>query len=351
MLAPLLGGRLGLTHRASTLTLAGTPLGDPIEVGALGSAVAAPGASRVVALGSSKSCYGHTEGTAGLTGTLLAAAGMQHQLLPPIVNLRELNPYVSAALADWRSRHGLAAAPSRQLAPCAHLAGAGGEPLAGTSSFGMSGVNAHALLSAAPAASLAAGADAATASSAAITWQRTQFWPSPLPHPVLLAATARLAGSAARLVECVADLAAPGLAWMQDHAVQGRALLPGAAMFEMAAAAATACLPLEGGAGAGTLPALSGLSIMVPCVLPAPSSPSLLLRCSFNARSGALEIGSGAGARHLQGAAAAVRPLPGAAQQPAPGRRVLAALIARPPSAGRGHNLARAEAPRQDTSG
>ena len=42
----------------------GTALGDPIEVGALGGALAAQRV-RPLALGSSKSCYGHTEGSAG----------------------------------------------------------------------------------------------------------------------------------------------------------------------------------------------------------------------------------------------------------------------------------------------
>ena len=48
----------------------GTPLGDPIEVNALGAAFACGrGTSRShIAIGAVKSCYGHTEGTAGLTG-------------------------------------------------------------------------------------------------------------------------------------------------------------------------------------------------------------------------------------------------------------------------------------------
>lgn len=48
----------------------GTPLGDPIEVSALGQALSGRGASKrgVVTLAAVKSCYGHTEGTAGLTG-------------------------------------------------------------------------------------------------------------------------------------------------------------------------------------------------------------------------------------------------------------------------------------------
>ncbi len=48
----------------------GTPLGDPIEVSALGVALTQPQDSRLrtIATGSVKACYGHTEGAAGVTG-------------------------------------------------------------------------------------------------------------------------------------------------------------------------------------------------------------------------------------------------------------------------------------------
>lgn len=58
----------------------GTPLGDPIEVGALGQALGGspgPPGGRNVVLVSVKSCYGHTEGAAGLTGALLAVQLLQ----------------------------------------------------------------------------------------------------------------------------------------------------------------------------------------------------------------------------------------------------------------------------------
>ena len=61
----------------------GTPLGDPIEVAALGQALShGPGAACLhpVALGSVKSCYSHTEGAAGLTGALLAVQAMHQQV-------------------------------------------------------------------------------------------------------------------------------------------------------------------------------------------------------------------------------------------------------------------------------
>lgn len=83
----------------------GTPLGDPIEVGALGQALttaagfaANPGSGNGntvggngsgggfghrLALASVKSCYGHTEGAAGLTGALLAVSSLQAQVSCP----------------------------------------------------------------------------------------------------------------------------------------------------------------------------------------------------------------------------------------------------------------------------
>ena len=73
----------------------GTPLGDPIEVGALGQALGGSGRKQQaggsgsteekghrVALASVKSCYGHTEGAAGLTGALLAVQSLQAQVMP-----------------------------------------------------------------------------------------------------------------------------------------------------------------------------------------------------------------------------------------------------------------------------
>lgn len=91
----------------------GTPLGDPIEVGALSQALAAKSASGHAhhmawpqALVSSKSCYGHTEGVAGLTGMLMAACSMQASSVAPVMHLREVNPHVAAALSEWRNHQG-----------------------------------------------------------------------------------------------------------------------------------------------------------------------------------------------------------------------------------------------------
>ena len=37
-----------------------------------------------------QACYGHTEGTAGITGVLLAAAALQRTAAPGVINLREV---------------------------------------------------------------------------------------------------------------------------------------------------------------------------------------------------------------------------------------------------------------------
>lgn len=75
----------------------GTSLGDPIEVGALTQALGKQ-ASEAIAYTSVKSCFGHVEGAAGLAGVLLAVGSLITNKLPPIIGLRNLNPYVQSAL-------------------------------------------------------------------------------------------------------------------------------------------------------------------------------------------------------------------------------------------------------------
>ena len=48
---------------------------------------------------------------------LLALKAVQQAASAPVVNLCNVNPYVVAALADWRAHSGSAAAVPRQLAP------------------------------------------------------------------------------------------------------------------------------------------------------------------------------------------------------------------------------------------
>ena len=92
---------------------------------------------------------------AGLTGLLLASMALQSGASAPIKHLRTINPYVAAALSDWRRHSGLRASVPLQTGPAVAAASATeGLAVAGTSSFGMSGVNAHALVASASTAQL-----------------------------------------------------------------------------------------------------------------------------------------------------------------------------------------------------
>lgn len=68
--------------------------------------------------GSTKACYGHTEGAAGLHGALLAVLALQQAVAPPVQNCRELNPYVTAALGDWRQASRVTASTQRVRLAC-----------------------------------------------------------------------------------------------------------------------------------------------------------------------------------------------------------------------------------------
>lgn len=130
----------------------GTPVGDPIEAAALGAVFsgreadgAAAGADPLL-VGSVKTNIGHLEGAAGITGLLKAVLGIRNRRLPASLNFATPNPEipfedlglrVTTGLSDWPH-------PDRPL-------------IAGVSSFGMGGTNAHVVLSEPPASGQAAG--------------------------------------------------------------------------------------------------------------------------------------------------------------------------------------------------
>ncbi|GAA2709632.1 MULTISPECIES: type I polyketide synthase [Streptomyces] len=119
----------------------GTPVGDPIEAAALG-AVAGTGRTcgTPLLVGSAKTNVGHLEGAAGIVGLLKTLLALDHGQLPPSLNFETPNPRIP--LAE------LGLAVQRELTD---WPGGDAERIAGVSSFGMGGTNAHVVLTSAPA--------------------------------------------------------------------------------------------------------------------------------------------------------------------------------------------------------
>lgn len=101
---------------------------------------------------------------------------------------------------------------------------------------------------------------------------------------------------------CCADVLGACSGYLHDHRIQGRALLPGAAMFEACAAAAR-CMSA---ASASSL--VVGVSISAPLALSAaPGGAQHLLLCSASLGSGRLEVRSLAAASHASAPTAIVQ--------------------------------------------
>jgi microcystin synthetase protein McyG len=118
----------------------GTVLGDPIEARALG-AVLRDGRpkDRPLLVGSVKSNFGHLEAAAGVAGLIKVVLALTHQEIPKSLHLVHRNPYI-----EWDD---LLLAVSEQGSPWPR----GGAPrLAGISSLGFSGTNAHVIVEEAP---------------------------------------------------------------------------------------------------------------------------------------------------------------------------------------------------------
>ncbi|NJL22132.1 MAG: polyketide synthase, partial [Leptolyngbyaceae cyanobacterium SM1_3_5] len=112
----------------------GTALGDPIELNAIGSVFAnSHSIDRPLQIGSVKTNLGHLEAAAGIAGLIKVVLALQHQEIPPHLHLQTPTPHV-----DW-DRLPLNVATRRTPQPL---------QVAGVSSFGFSGTNAHVVLGA-----------------------------------------------------------------------------------------------------------------------------------------------------------------------------------------------------------
>ena len=114
----------------------GTLLGDPIEAKALGKvlAIGRPD-GRPCALGSVKTNIGHAEAAAGIAGLIKTVLALKHREIPPSLHYKEPNPHIPFDEIPLRVQTIGAAWPADP-----------GQALAGVSSFGFGGTNAHVVL-------------------------------------------------------------------------------------------------------------------------------------------------------------------------------------------------------------
>ena len=138
----------------------GTLLGDPIELAALG-AVLSEGrdVDRLCALGSVKTNIGHLEAAAGVAGLIKTALALHHREIPPSLHFSQPNPHIAFDELPVRIQCKTDVWPDR-----------GRPSLAGVSSFGFGGTNAHLVLEEAPAISTVHSAPNGRPRGASMKW-------------------------------------------------------------------------------------------------------------------------------------------------------------------------------------
>jgi polyketide synthase 13 len=114
----------------------GTVLGDPIEAQALGRVIGrGRPADKPALLGAVKTNVGHMESAAGAASLVKMVLALQHDKLPPSINYAGPNPYIDFDAAHLRVLDTVADWPRYD-----------GYAVAGVSSFGFGGANAHVVL-------------------------------------------------------------------------------------------------------------------------------------------------------------------------------------------------------------
>lgn len=118
----------------------GTSLGDPIEIRALERAFATrkkrTGKCRI---GTIKPNIGHLGAAAGIAGLIATVLAMKHKRFPPLLHFKRLNPNIE-----------LAGTPFLISGDASEWASSDHPRIAGVSSFGIGGTNAHVILEEAP---------------------------------------------------------------------------------------------------------------------------------------------------------------------------------------------------------
>ena len=183
---------------------AGTPLGDPIELGAVAAVFLSPKTSSRsqhaanITLLAAKSWVGHAEPAAGILGLAHAHLALHHHMQLPFLHLAQLNPHVASALQQGSTLGQFLI--RRQQAAMLGLAGnPDGRLRCGVSAFAFQGTNAHAIIEQAESHSVVSQSTAQDQ----LQWQKSRHWIAPPAHALLTKALL-LPGSGT--ITMVADL-------------------------------------------------------------------------------------------------------------------------------------------------
>jgi acyl transferase domain-containing protein len=175
----------------------GTPLGDPIEVGAACAVFFPPSSanedcSPPLVLESSKAWAGHTEPAAGALGLVTLCEGALARSVRGLgCALRQLNPHVSAAAAGAREMIMPRQASVLPTADATRQASGGGGNIVmgGVSAFAFQGTNAHVWTAfgggGGGGRAKGGGGYIAGGCGAATVMNRRRLWPAPVKHPAL----------------------------------------------------------------------------------------------------------------------------------------------------------------------
>ncbi|AGL16390.1 type I polyketide synthase [Actinoplanes sp. N902-109] len=179
----------------------GTPLGDPIEVNALHAAYADARRTAPLTVASVKTNIGHLEAAAGMAGLIKTILSLEYAVIPAHLGFDNPSPAIDWAALNLR-------------VPTTTTVWPGDERVAGVSSFGFGGTNAHAILS----------------SADALPYEVEQSEPAGADDPLMIKLSAAdpetVAGWARTVADHLAGRAGAGLtpiAWVMNKA---RADLP-----------------------------------------------------------------------------------------------------------------------------
>lgn len=253
----------------------GTPLGDPIELGAA-HAVLATSRSIPVSASTAKGWIGHTEAGAGVMGISQATFGASFMYSLGISHLRSVNAHIIPVMNSKAAKDGCASwhLPRESSGAVMH-----DKVTAGVSSFAFQGTNAHAILQ--------GGTMASLRSSQLKIWRNQRIWVAPPSYSMIYQAiTSRISRARPQAVfDCL--LKRPCMAFMRQHKIKEASVLPAAAFLEISSCGVSSLRNLAVDMDVGIVHSV----FTTPAVLADINNPTHLL-CNISVATGSIEVGT-----------------------------------------------------------